>query len=158
MQDKDLKQAEQEIAELTKGLPDLAPEPTEAAPQQRPGSVKEQPQPQPRMPETISLPTAQFIKMQQELGALKAMMALPKLSENARTQNVSTKKCAALGSPGHNIQAMVIRQTQQVSQKEWVEFVQTMIMCVHCGAALDQIRAEVPEAKTPAVAPNAVTE
>jgi hypothetical protein len=108
------------------------PEPEQAQEQIRP-----QPQP-PQMPQTITIPTQQFIQMQQQLAASKELKPLP---AEAQTQEMS-KRCAA-PAVGHVIETRVIHQTQQITPNNFVEITQTLVLCVRCGASLAQIRASL---------------
>jgi hypothetical protein len=119
----------------------LPPEPQQAVNGEQPPQA---PAPQPPAQEGITLPIQQFIQMQKQIAELKLIKSLAPLTMEARTQNVA-KSCKS----GHQIEAFPIKQTQQVSQNQFVEYVQTLVLCVNCGAALDQIRTPVPVDQLP---------
>ena len=110
------------------------PEPEQAAPQpQAPQPVGNMQQQQ--MPQTISIPTQQFIQMQQQLAASKELKPVP---PEAQTHELS-KRCAA-PAVGHQIETRAIVQTQNIAKDQFVEVHQTLVLCVRCGASLAQIR------------------
>jgi hypothetical protein len=114
-------------AEIAQGSP--AQQQMRRGPQPLPNVAKQQ------MPETIQIPMAQFIQMQQQIQHATQLKPIP---EEATTLKL-TDKCATISRGGHELQALVIHQTQQ-TPNGFVEILQTLVLCKHCGASLAQIR------------------
>ena len=114
------------------------PEPEPVGPQPEPevkGHKVPQPQAQQKMPETIQVPMAQFIQMQQQLAHATQLKPIP---EDATTLKLA-EKCATISQGGHELAAFVIHQTQQ-TPTGFVPIEQTLVLCKKCGASLAQIR------------------